>query len=700
MAINLSGLANSITDFIKGVGADLGIIPDTGGKPYPTGFDSVTSNIRPREAWNKLPQPYSFAVYDLFDGQFSNFLFKEFPLPIAPSQMSQSEDFAISIKSTQGGSVTSHSGNKFKTLSISGTTGVNPYRGMSGVDSTTGKAIAKPNEIRYKSGYEVFNELRNWFKVYYQYKSDTQSEEARTKRLVFRNFKDGEFLIVELLKFTMKRQAERSLLYDYDMEFRVLGQVNFEPPEKSALQKVDDILNNAVSKIDLARGIFLGAQEQLRNVESTYNSTIIEPLRKISLATKALAGIPITAADVGNRIIRNTITAAGALNILQNIQDELNRNKQGINPNIPVSYQTANIPSDIRAAVTTRGADTIVGLNEALLDIPVGQLPAATNAALEDEINDSQNLPRSFYEQTISDLKRISANAEDLFNLGSDQYDVIFDRVATLEAENIKVPTNEDFDILRGFNEAITGINGIISTQSLFKTEFAARIASIEESFSEDINLQALPNVRQITMPAETNLERIALEQLGDASRWPEIVELNDLKAPYVIQDTTDTRSNVVRPGETLLVPTNPVFGPSEIPQTKEIAATAGLSATEKSLGVDLKLNDDFDLALANNGDLSVSVGAQNMAQAILLKIAYEKGELLKNPTIGVGAQVGTKFQSLETIRDNFIKTLSQDPRISNLENISIRREGPALLMSFSVRIKNVDQPVPLTVKL
>ncbi len=695
---NLAELSNSITDFVKGVGAELGIIPDNSGNLYPVAFEEVTSSLN-LESWNRLVFPYTFSVVDIVN-RGSLVGFKDFSLPIAPSKLSQTEQFAISIKPTQGGTVVNHSGNRYKKLTIEGTTGVNPFRGMTGVDSTTGRAIAKdPGAIKYKSGYEVFIELRNWFKVYYQVKA-TFPDESRDQRMVFKNFKDGEFLIVELLDFTMDRTASRSLLYDYKMEFKVLSTFNFDAPVKSFLGDIDSRINKAVSKIDTARGIFLGTQEILRKIESSYNSTVLEPLRKINLAAKALAGIPITAADVGNRIVNNTVTSLDSLNIMKTIKEQQELAKTGQDATVPQSLSDAPLPEDLEAAASNNGAQNIIDLNEALLDIPVAQLPASTQESMPAEIEDASNNPRSFYEEAIDNLTRVKENAEDSFNLGSDTFDQLFDRTATFVAESGKEATPEEFSLLGAFNESITGIHLLLSSDVLFKSEFASRIETIEEQFVDDLNLRSLPTVKQINIPIDVDLEQIALDELGDPTRWVEIAELNDLNAPYIVQDLTDTRSNIKHPGDDLLVPQNIKVGLSEAPRTKEIPSTVGLSEVEKSLGTDLKLTKDQDLDLANNGDLAVISGAENMAQAIILKLGYEKGELKNHPVLGVGLIVGKKFLSLENIRDNMLSTLTQDPRIESISDVALLRDGPALFMSFLVHIKQVDTPIPLKVKL
>lgn len=701
MAFNLSSLANNLKGSINNLVDQL-----TGqtkpGQFYPMDprIAAVTSNIE-RGNWLKLPFPYSFDVYDVSTNSFNSnsTSFGEFQLPLAPSEINQREEFAISIKPTMGGTVVNHSGNKYKTLSIAGTTGVAPFRGTGGVDKSSGDAIFQPSDLKFKSGYEVFLQLRNYFRAYYEYKKfNSGNSVTRNHRLVFKNYKDGEFLIVELLNFDMKRSAARPMMYDYSMEFKVLKKVTFEKPGLDFLAQLDNNLNTALNKIDLARGIFLRSQGILRQVESTYDSAILEPLRKISLAVKALQGVETVAGDMGKKALRDTLTTLGTLGILKGVQTTI-RNELNLNSNNQ-TFSSDILPTDLSAAASNQGADAIIDLNENLMKISSSDFPENTQEALASEQASASQLPRSFYENTINDLLRIKANAEDAFNLGSSEYDTLFDRTATLSSDSAKVVTDAEFDVLQAFNEAISAIRAIISTDQLFKSTYNSKIQDVIDQFDNQVSLQALPAVIQITMPRNTDLEELAKEYLGDSSRWVEIAELNDLKYPYVVQDMSDTRSNIVRPGDKILIPQPQIDSFSQAPKGKQTDVTANLSELEKSLGADLKVTKDFDLAIGNNGDLQVIVGPENMAQAVVLKLGYEKGEVRNNPGIGVGLGIGKKFPPLSQIKDDLIASMTQDARIERVEDLALERNGSELKMTFNLKIKNIDIPVPVQIKL
>lgn len=704
MPSNIAGLVNNIRDSAEALLGDLGIIQKKA-QPglYPTaGLETVLAfgGKIAVENWNKTSQ-YSFVVEA--PAGSANSPFGEFTLPLNPSELNQDETFAISLKTTQGGTVVQHGGNRYKDLIISGTTGIAPFRGAGGVQKSTGKAIFQPDQLKYRSGYEVFLSLRNWFRAYYQYKNVNHTADAKKLRLIFRNFKDGEFLIVELIKFGLKRSSTRRYLYDYNLQFKVLGHVDFRPKDEPLgfLNKVDNFINSAVDKIDTARGVFMRSQDILRQVESTYENAVLEPLRKTSMAAKAFLGIGTVAADMGKKVVSSTVTEAAALGILLGIVN--NPSTSGSNASL-VQKSLSRAQNQARVGGSAGNAQSsLLGLfdkSDALMSVDSSAFPESSLNALALEQEQALALPRSFYENAISELKRVRDNAIDKFALGDPDYDAFFNRTPTLSAEPGKTITDDEVALLDAFNQAIKGLEEFLASNAIFKSTYDQRIADVNDKFDDEISLIAEKAVKELIMPTNTDLERIALRELGDSSRWVEIAELNNLKPPYVVQDLTDTSENVVKPGDTILIPAPIVFGFGTAPKAKSTFFTENLSEVEKNLGVDLKITKDFDLELTNTGDLKLSVGAENAAQAIVLKLMLERGDLLKHPEIGVGVEPGKKFPGLSDIKTAVIQSLKQDPRFEDVKNLIITRENSELRMKFEVKVKNVDVPVPVDVKL
>lgn len=712
----LSDLVNNITNSVDDL---VGKARDPNRNPaipkYPDGseYRAIQAQLNPGN-WIKLSFPYTFSVVNLKDASGKNSPFTDFALPLNPQSINQKEPTAIRIKKSQGGSTVNHSGMANKLLNITGTTGISPFRGEGGVSAKTGEAIFQPNELKFKSGYEVFVHLRNWFRTYYVWKQK-QGAAGQDYRLVFKNYKDGEFLIVELLDFEMDRQAAKSFLYDYKLEFEVLANFQFGTPTSKMgfLENADALIENALDKINTARAIFLRTQGILRQIESTYDSAVLEPLRQATLAIKAALGVVIVASDISSRVIVNTVSTAGALAMVA--REALNTVTLGATGKSDTLAQinslldkrlfgNKNTLQKTLAATTTeikqKGSGGLLKLGALMTQIDAGQFPERTLSETVKEQDMASALPRNFYENTIDSLERIKQNAEDFFGLGSPQYDQIFGRTATLSADVSKVVTKDEYDVLFGFNEAITGLNLLLSTTELFKSSFDERIADMNARFDGNLSLLANQAVRQMKLPAGISLERLAQQELGDSLRWGEIVEVNNLKAPYISDDPSESRDGVLRAGQNILIPSPIQNGFSQVPVGKVNKLTEGMSELERSLGVDFRLNADFDLILTPSGDIELIAGADNMAQGTLLKLSYEPGDVMLYPELGAGLSIGKKFPPLEEIKDRITNSLLQDSRIQRVADLSLQRDSSGLYIRFNLHIKQIDIPIPVKIKV
>jgi hypothetical protein len=701
MAFGLDDLINNVQGSIDGLIADVtGKNNDRAIPSYYQGdaaYKAIQSQLTTSN-WMTLNYPYTFSVIDIVNSDNPVLAFGDFALPLAPQNINQSEEPAINITPTQGGTTVNHGGNRYKNLSIAGTTGIAPFRGAGGVNRKTGEAIAQPKQLKYKSGYEVFLHFRNWLRTYYEAKKK-MGKTARNYRLIFKNYKDGEFLIVELLKFEMDRQAARSFLYDYKCEFKVLGHFKFDTPNASFLENLENNVQDAFDKIDQARGVFLRTQDILRQVESTYEAVVVDPLRKIALAIKALQGIGIVAADMSNKAISDTVSAAKTLSIALGIQNLQSAN--AVTGTLDPRLAAIKLPSDLTASIAAQGSGLIQTFGEGLMALDPNVFPPETIAVTVDEQNIVVDSPRSFYEDTIAGLERVKQNAEDFFNLPSTSYDQIFGRTATNLGDPTSSVTNDQYDLLYAFNNSITGVYLLLSTVDLFKATYAEKIADMNTRFNNNIQLIANQAVKQIKMPDGMSLERLAQQELGDATRWGEIVEVNNLKAPYLwLGDVSQQPEGTIKPSDNILIPVPVLNGFSQIPAGKQNKLTTGMSTLEQSLGCDLKIGGDFDLQLTSSGDLEIIAGAQNMGQAVVIKLSYEPGELLLYPQIGAGLLPGIKQPTVTDIRDAIVNTLLQDNRIQRIENLGLKQEGDDIRVSFDLKIKQVDIPIPVSVKI
>lgn len=130
--------------------------------------------------------------------------------------------------------------------------------------------------------------------------------------------------------------------------------------------------------------------------------------------------------------------------------------------------------------------------------------------------------------------------------------------------------------------------------------------------------------------------------------------------------------------------------------RTPDNALTQNLSELEKSLGVDLKLNQDGDLELNNINDLTLVAGVQNAAQAVYLKLSVEPGGLVYHPEIGTVLQVGEKTKNALEIKAQILKSLAKDPRFDSVD-AKVQVLGDVILVDLRVILANTGIEVPLT---
>lgn len=830
--MSIADLASNIQGSVSQLSGVLGLSTSDISPTYATSLDGATvPRSFQREHWLRVPEQsnYAFGVevveagntlsVDRFVNQivgsiFSNNEFTDFALPISPQEISQSEDFAVSVKPTQGGTVVNHSGNKYKTLTISGTTGVHPFKGINGVDPASGVAFNQPDTLKYRSGYEVFQHFRAWIKGYHESKKFPQKENLR---MIFRNFKDWEFLYVEPLKFTMKRDASRPLLYNYTINFRVLSHV---PKPQPLLPFLTEVIGGTLVKADAAIRNTLNIFKTLADIfESTIgtSSEIRESYRRVLLALNRARGNPNDMSLVSSRNITENLTNKDAQALLEEVANKIRQtgNNPGVFENVigDLSPMPRNPKEKADAAkeagrpgnVNVDPKNEIVTLLDSLAPsflrtVNIGVLPENARLALQDEQVEASTISR----EEMGDLKTRTEDLASKFavalGLSDEQYNQTLDVTETEEIEIGEI-TDEAHDILYGLNQAIFGLDLILSNDDFFDINSALNTRANAQNGAQNIGQGIFrfpdPNVgvRDGIVPTGVTLERIAESELGDASRWTELAELNALKSPYIVDDTSSgfkvnytvqsagfsdpteiqglvigqqhvvnsetspvnawsgkgnfiARYNggtvsdstnwsfffpqagtvvsvvdrdeylqytgtswvefdpdslqadgVLRPGDTIILPTNRVPAPeARIIGPRDNVFTNDLNQAEKSLAVDLKLTEERDLDLLPSGDLNVSKGKNNGAQAIVLKLLYSRGSVPNFPQIGSSLGVGGKIPSVAQIRSEILSSLLQDTRIKDVSQINLLQQGNTINLSFQVFFKDVQDPVPITI--
>lgn len=671
-----------VSSFKDTLGTLQGVFSTSRSGPYPN-IQGITNDIIPSN-W-KLTLPYSFKVvgasspvlgakspisglFNTIGGITGGGIFDEFILPLNPSEINQSEVFSITTTPTQRGIVSEHNGIIFKDLNISGTTGMRPEKD--------------------RPGMEIFLQLRNYFRAYAQIK---KSPDQRNTRLLFINRKDNEQLIVEPVNLTMNRSKDAPFMYDYSISLRVLG-LN-QPAALGGIlggffEKFDNIVNKVDNYIQKARYIFQACTQLITTVERDFVNTILQPIELIGLTFRSARKTSFTLADVPSNVLTqlSNRTVKAFLDEAKFLKKSGNRN-----------FTNITIPNNTQKEAENNGYKALKVLPlEAKNDLSIIILTPDENKIFQEAIVEAKSKTKEFYEDYKSEILRVRDVSFEKFGIDMTDYNLLVGRENQLNnIDEDKQITNEERDFIDAFHSTERALDLILSTNVLFKDTIRDYIKFTENSYNGDLILDVPNSVDEIILQHDKTLEDIAAEFLGTAEKWIEIAIANNLIAPYIALNSTNPR--IKKPGDKLLIPRISIPQSSIIPMSKEVLISENLTATERNLGVDLKVNKDFDFILDNNNDFRLVASGANAAQAIIIKLALEKGSLKYHPSIGVGLNIGQKIRNGLDVRDDIISTILSDTRFENIKDLSLSIEGSTIKINLGVIVKYLSEPLPVT---
>lgn len=168
-------------------------------------------------------------------------------------------------------------------------------------------------------------------------------------------------------------------------------------------------------------------------------------------------------------------------------------------------------------------------------------------------------------------------------------------------------------------------------------------------------------------------LQKMALRELGDASKWVDIALLNNLLPPYIADNKTDAGKGMVYAGQLLLVP---------IPVVNPIADTYDSFLTDIALSAGKIQVIDGDWLLVS--------GTANLIQALRNRVNVRKRSLWFHPEYGcwihslLGKLNGPSAGGLAAF---YVKSaVLEDERVSSVESITAEVSGDTILVNCTVK--------------
>jgi len=670
--------------------------------PYPRDPDILRNinliNEFEETHWRKSFK-YSFLVTDKKTKK-NHPKFKVYDLQLNPEDIQQDEIFANNITPTQNGVVTEHNSIVLRDLSISGTTGVHPFRGAGGANNKGKVILASP---QLKSGYKEFNQLRNYFRAYAEMKK--KGDENKDYVMIFINRRDKETLVVEPLKFTMKRSANRATLYSYQIQMKIVGNLQIEEKnEVSIFEQIDNFVEKATDLIATGRGILLQGQAIIAGAERAVNNTLFGPLRQLDFALKAAQGIPLAIGNVSDNLV-GRFSSLAVFKILGLVKDQQNNISVGsfgsLTPSQAEAVGRINTPENIEKA-SLKGGDSLLALGpDALNNIVLDENDLSEDAKLDFEQEREDAL--SFTRSNLIELKENTENLENtlnnVFGAGDEEFTKFIGAPSDSFAEEGKQTTLEEAELLYGLSLIKEGLDMLIATgNQLFEEDALTKEEFINENFDNQLTFLRGQSVIEISLPQNTTLEQLAIQFLGDPNRWIDIVLVNNLKPPYIDEDSTTKK--VKKPGDRILIPSTEASLQLLSPVVGENRLNSRFTETEKQMGIDFQLNAANDIVVGSNNDIVLITGGDNLKQGIKTKFSLDKGDLLYHGNIGIGLVVGEKLLAANEVVDLIKETVLQDDRVGDIKDFSVTVEGGLIIINLTLLAKESQAPIPISIDI
>lgn len=255
---------------------------------------------------------------------------------------------------------------------------------------------------------------------------------------------------------------------------------------------------------------------------------------------------------------------------------------------------------------------------------------------------------------------------------------------------------------VNNIKKARKGTEAAIASISLQGKSFVDKANDTKEIFRASGNnavgfdFEQTNNVSSAGVKDGDTVQDFAQRVLGDASRYDELIVLNNLKPPYIAATAGD---GVIAYGDKLLIPSNKpkesgFYNPIQI--VNETIETVRLNPVERKLGSDIKLNKEGDVVLSSKGDLQLIHGIENAKQALANKFRTPIGSLRPHPDYGVLQFAGRKFREDEfmLVEAELRRTTATDPRFDGLSNVQMTRERDKINISVEATVSNLDAPI------
>lgn len=599
---------NKVYPYVLRVGSNTNLSPATSSNTSTSGdfFSSIGKQVLSLF----VPKNLSSTIQDLSSSE-------TIVLPISPQNISVSSPIASNLSVTLNGIVEEHNGSPLREITISGTTGITPFRDLAYGQSDKknngqGNTFAQIGQDLFGNTINAFNSLTNpnnfpndlidyslfdtsgsqqdnsgiygtgyWHfhnlvKFIDKYTSGKKKSSNKDKYLVFEMQKDDLYYKCSLRGFTFQKVAGtqeytysiRLTAWDYTAANDSTSIVN--KPRANILLTILNDLKKVRGKISQVKGVLTGLKQDVNGDVNKIFSIVRESILvvKDSLGvSKTLADFPDTIrkdwqgtilqnwTTLKNDYNRNTHSNSSKLLQIKSLDKAATNVQQSQSVNPTNTQQVSNQMQSLAINNIFNDSDSNVDFFDSIESDKV-PVPSELQQRMNDEVNRVRNLDVSHYITNRDALVVASAAIAAQFGVGNSTYNRVNDFNFT--NKNALPIRSSQMEILEAINDSIASLNSII-VQKQYGTNSEQNYINfyISLAAANGINLQSPQGKFAVPFPLGASLQSLAAQYLGDASRWLEIAAINGLRSPYVDEDGFTKAISTETSGTIITVPNN-----------------------------------------------------------------------------------------------------------------------------------------------
>jgi len=194
---------------------------------------------------------------------------------------------------------------------------------------------------------------------------------------------------------------------------------------------------------------------------------------------------------------------------------------------------------------------------------------------------------------------------------------------------------------------------------------------------------------RSLVLQQNEDLRSIALRELGDASRWTEIAQMNGLRLPYLVPTwrSENRLPHTLIWGDSFLIPW---------PSNSTLPPTS-----TSTYGIDLAMNAG---RLTADGDFDTIVGPENVIQALANRFRTLVGEISYHPSYGCNVSLALGLPAgpfAGLMASTWVtEALRAEPRVMVVHYVTATVRGDAVLIAGKITLVGDNKSTDLNLVL